>query len=109
MNEKRKRRFRLRRATPVEVRQAFSFGKNRFWTVVEFPIYDETVFGLLLRKKRRTELGLSLRDAASLLGLRPFELSDLERGRLLADHDDQLEMLRLLSNTTEPTDSLPLP
>ena len=61
---------------------------------IEVSDYPESVEGLELRECRR-ELGLSLGEASSKLGIGVVELSNLERGALTVDPAYGWPLLRL--------------
>jgi len=80
--------MRLREATPrTHVRAPGFVTRSRGCGLedIRMPLYDVSPEAHALSALRK-EIGLGLRDAASKLGIRAIELSELERGRLVPEN-----------------------
>jgi len=64
------------------------------WEYVDFPVYPKAQMERAKAlRKARVDADLGLRDGAKLFGLRPVEMSGLERGSLTVDDNEWEEML----------------
>jgi len=93
---------------PVGERESFCHlnkgDKPHEWKFVNLPVYSEqdVAAGEALRQARKTT-DLTFGTGGELLGLRPSELSDLERGRQrFKDPEDVKKMLELYKQHRNP-------
>ena len=61
---------------------------------IDVTVYPASRHAMAVVMKRRS-LGLSLREAAARIGLAPRDLSDIEHGRAVFEHDGDLNLALL--------------